>query len=124
MILLKAVTAYIAIQQLMEREMDYESAHALLVMKNRLKEHAEFYIREEQKLAQTYGERDADGRVTFDERGRFHMKDETAAQEYAAKRAELAAVPVEDAPEPVTVRKIDRISPAQIEALTDIVNFE
>ena len=96
MILLQAVTAYIAIQQLMEREMDYESAHALLVTKNRLKEHAEFYLREEQKLAQTYGERDKEGRVVFDERGRFRMADEAAAQEYARKRAELAARPAED----------------------------
>ena len=122
MILLKAVTAYIAVQQLMEREMDYESAHALVVLKGRLKEHAEFFMAEEQKLAQEYGAKNEDGRVTIDEHGRFRMRDEAAGAEYNRKRRELAAVNVEDI-EPVTVHRIDRISPAQIEALEGVVVF-
>lgn len=122
MLLLKCITAYIAAMQLMERELDYKTAHALVLLKSRLQPHAEFYTREEMKLAQEYGKKGEDGSVAYDEGGHFALESGTAA-EYNKKKLELAQVDVQEEWEKLKCPCPEKIKPAVLEALQDFIDF-
>ncbi|MBR5089699.1 MAG: hypothetical protein IK093_09730 [Ruminiclostridium sp.] len=121
MLILKAVAAYTAALQLMEQELDYDTAHALVMLKTRLQPHAEWFAMEEMKLAQQYGQKDENGAVNTDG-GHFALVPETAA-EYNRKRLELAKVEVQEEWTPLKVPKPERIKPAVLEALQDFIIF-
>lgn len=122
MLILKCVAAYMAAIQLMERELDYDTAHALVLLKARLQPHAEFYTREEMKLVQEYGKKDENGKVIYEDAEHFALEPGTA-DEYNKKRLELAQVDVQEEWKPIKVPRPDKIKPAVLEALQDFIDF-
>lgn len=123
MLILKCVAAYMAALQLMERELDYKTAHALVLLKSRLQQHAEFYTREEMKLAQEYGKKDKDGRIDMKENGSFTLESPEAAAEFNRKKIELAQVDVQEEWEKLKCPCPEKIKPAVLEALQDFIDF-
>ena len=121
--LIQCVTAWAAIQGLMEQEWDYASAHALTQLGRTLKPQADFFMEEELKLAERYGKKGEDGQVEFTSRGTFLFQDPNRAGEYNAKRMELGSVEVELDWDEKTLPRPERIRPVQLEALEGFVRF-
>lgn len=124
MLILKAVAAYMAAMQLMEQELDYKTAHALVLLKSRLQPHVDYYSHEEMKLAQAYGRKDEDGRLDMNDAGRFTLESPEAAEEFNRKKLELAQVEIQEEWEKLRVPQPERIKPAVLEALQDFLEFE
>ncbi len=123
MLILKAVTAYTAAMQLMEQEVDYKTAHALVLLKSRLQPHVNYYAQEEMKLAQAYGKKDENGRIDMNDSGRFTLESPEAAEEYNRKKMELAQVDIQEEWEKIKCPCPEKIKPAVLEALQDFIEF-
>lgn len=123
MILLQCMTAYTAVQAMMRREWDYQTAHTLLRLKRWLQPHAEFFAGEEWKLAEKYGEKDENGHVRFDGNGKFRFPDEEAGQRYLEEKKKLACVEAGEEWETVSVPRPETICPAWMEALDGLIRF-
>ena len=122
--LAKCTAAYMAVNGLMEHEWDYPSAYTLTRLRRALQPHADFFIREEDKLVRQYGKKDGEGQVCFTRRGTFLYEDPDQAAEYNAKRLELGAVEVDLEWEETVLPQPERIRPMQIVALAGLVKFE
>lgn len=122
--LIRCVNAAMAVNGLMEREWDYESAYALARLRRTLQPHVDFFVQEEYKLTQQYGKKDGEGQVSFTQRGTFLLQDPAQAAAYSAKRQELGSVGVELDWEERTLPRPERIKPVQIEGLDGFIRFE
>lgn len=121
--LIQCVSAYLALIALSDKEYDYRTAHALTVLKRKLKPHVEFYTAEERKLVSEYAQKDDAGKAVFTPHGTFVFKDGAKPEEYAERRAELGAVEVGEEFAPVCASAPSAISPAHLEALEGFVCF-
>ncbi len=110
--LIDCVAAYRAVNEMMDQEQDYQTAHALLTLKRALAPHADFCAREELKLVNQYAKKDENG-IVWGKVG-FVFDDPEQAGEYDRKRGELLGVDV-------NVEKVrlnlKTVTPAQLEAL-------
>lgn len=122
--LVECVKAYGAAQELSEKEWDYKTAYALVVLKRRLAEPVGFYSREEMKLVAEYAEKDEKGNVRLDERGTFTFAQPERAGEYIQKRQELGQVEADWPHKPLRAPAPGFIKPAQLEALEGFLTFE
>ena len=123
MLILKAVVAYTALKQLMEQELDYKTAHALVLLKGRLQPHVEFYDQEQVKLILQYGKKNDDGGVDLKENGAFVIENFEDAEEYRKKKKELDTVDIQEEWEKIKCPCPERIKPAVLEALQDFIEF-
>jgi hypothetical protein len=121
--LLNCVTAYLALMQLAEREWNFETAHKLLMLKQKLQPHVEFYKTEEQKLAQEYGKKNEHGEVSFQANGNFAFEKPKFAQIFREKKNELNLVEIEET-EILEIEPPEKIKPVLIEALYGFVCFK
>lgn len=121
--LIRCANAWASIHGLMEQEWDYASAHALTQLRRALKPHVDFFIEEESKLIEQYGEKGEDGQVRFTSHGTFLFKDQGQAGAYNAKRLELGGVEVELDWEERVLPCPERVRPVQLEALEGFVRF-
>ena len=69
MYLIECANAYLAAVQLQQKEMDYQTAFAVMMVKKQLQSHVEFLQNEELKLAEKYAEKDEKGNIKWTERG-------------------------------------------------------
>lgn len=124
MLLIKAVTAYMAVLHMMDQEQDYDTAYTLVMLKRKLQPHAEFFTQNELKLAEEYGEKDKDGNVLYDTKGHFKFMSPEAGVQYNKKKFELGSVEIDEEWTPKHLKRPERIKPAQLEALQDFIVFE
>lgn len=123
MYLIECANAYLAAVQLQQKEMDYQTAFAVMMVKKQLQSHVEFLQNEELKLAEKYAEKDEKGDIKWTERGTFPYRDADAAAGYQRERRALGMTQVEDdftvqhAPVP------EKITPMQLEALEKFIVF-
>ncbi len=122
--LLEAVNAYMAVNTLMEREMDFDSAYKLAGLKRELEPHAMFYAGEENKLVQKYAKKNERGEPVFTKPGVFAFADGAKSVEFERARGELGAVEISEEIHRICVKRPERITPAAVEALYDLVTFE
>ncbi len=122
MLLIKCVTAHLVMRELMEKEMDYKSAHAVMMLFHALKPHVDFYAAEERKLIERYAQRDDDGRVKFDGNN-WTMADISLTNEYLSEISSLGGIEIEGFAEPVKVSAMPDIRPRQLEALAGFIEF-
>jgi hypothetical protein len=123
MVLIQCVNAYTAMQALMNREMDYQTAYAVVALKRELKDAVAFYREEEYKLVETYAARDDKGQIIRKSDGRFVLQDPMAAEEYSKKRQALGMVEVQKEFTRMRVPEPERIEPAILEALEGFLVF-
>lgn len=124
MYLKQCVDAYAAVAAMMEKEWDYETAHALVMLKRKLQPQVDFFAKEEMKLAKEYAKLDKKGNIIFTERGTFPFREQDKAQEYAERRTRLGMVEAQEDFKPLRVPMPERITPAQLEALEGFLEFE
>lgn len=123
MLLIRCVNAYSAVGSMMDKEWDYPTAHALMLLKKKLQPHVDFYSEEEMKLVQEYAQKDEKGEVTWKGNGSFSFRDPKAAEKYNRKIKELGAVEVEKEFVPVKATAPQSIQPVILEALDGFVEF-
>ena len=123
MTLLEAVSAYLAAESLMREPCAYETAAALVLLRGRLRELADYYLEEERKLIAAYAAREADGAVKFSGTG-FLFEDPARAQDYEEKRRALGGTEVDVSFEKIHAAPPERLTPAALEALAPIIEFE
>lgn len=116
----QCVEAYQAIVAISQKEMDYQSALAMVDMMNRLKPQVDFYSGKELDLVNSYAKK-KDGKIVMGETG-FIFQDPKKAKEYELKHKELDDVEISMG-DPVKVKAIP-ITPAQLKALNGFVEFE
>lgn len=124
MYLIQCANAYLAAVQLGQKELDYQTALALVLLKKQLQSHVEFMDGEEMKLAEKYALKDEKGRIAWTERGTFQFPDEEAAEAYRKARTALGQTEVTAALEPLRAKAPERITAAQLEALEGFLVFE
>lgn len=125
MILFKTVAAYMAVQAMMEQTFPYKTAHALLMMKRALQPHAEFFSGEEMKLVETFADKDIEtGNIVWLGKGTFRFAAGKNPEEYTKKRMELSMLEIEWEHKKIKAPIPSSITPAQIEALEDFIEFE
>lgn len=120
--LIEAVNAYIAASELSEREFDYETAHALMMVKRELLMHVQFYSDEEIKLAEEFAAKDGDGKIIYTAPGRFAIREDMNSEDYTTKKTALGEVFIEDPPKRV-IPPPERITAKQLEALLPVIDF-
>lgn len=124
MVLLDCANAYLAAVQMQQKEMDYPSAFALMMLKRDLQGQVEFLQSEELKLAEKYAEKDEEGRIQWTGQGTFPFRDAAAAEGYRRERLALVLTKVE---ETWTVRSVSvpgTITPEQLEWLDGFLVFQ
>ena len=122
MYLIECANAYLAASQMQQKEMDYQTAYALLKLRKGLQTQVDFYQSEEMKLVEKYAKTGKDGKVQWDEDNRFSFDDEKKAREFFEQRKKLSMTQIDDV-EPVKAPKPEKISPAQLEALEKFIHF-
>lgn len=123
MLLIRCVNAYSAVASMMNKEWDYSTAHALMLLKKELQPHVDFYSEEELKLVQEYAQKDEKGKVIWKGSGGFSFRNPRAAEKYNRKIRELGAVEVEKEFVPVKAAAPQSIQPVILEALDGFVEF-
>ncbi len=123
MYLIECVNAYLALEGLMQKELDFGTAHALVMLRRELEPHVQFFGAEERKLAKEYAELDEAGELKLSDGGRFEMRAGADAAEYERRRRELGMVEVEDI-KPRRAGNIGAVKPAVLEALSAFLEFE
>lgn len=124
MILLQAAAAYMAACQMMNTEMEYQTAYAVATLKRRLQPHAAFFIEEERKLAMKHGKKSEGGKVAVDEAGNFEFASAEDAEAFAEAKRALGRIEVQEQIGILTAPRPARIRPAQLEALRGFIIFE
>lgn len=129
--LINYISAYTALGVLAKLPLPAPTAYAVYKLRLAIAPKAEYFTREEHKLAEQYGARRADGKLDIRE-GRVVMRGDTdeernkAAAEYIAKRDELCRVEDSDViPRPVI--RLPReavIAPEMLEALDGFAVIE
>lgn len=121
MVLLRFITAYLALCQLMEQQQPFALAHQMVLLKQALQPHVDFYMEEEQKLVARYGKKDAAGTPILLEGGKLEFAKAEEAPEYERRHRALDGVQVQWTAFPMQPPAV--IRPAQAEALVEIVTF-
>ncbi|MCI8387084.1 MAG: hypothetical protein HFE63_01285 [Clostridiales bacterium] len=129
--LIEYANAYAALRVLSALEFPYSSAYAIAELKRMIAPKAEFFSREELRLAESFGVKLPDGRLKVSD-GKFDFRGETDDERrencrlYNERRDELAAVEDSEAIEPVSIiiPASLKLTPLLIEALDRFVIFE
>ena len=121
--LIRCVNACMAVNYLSQMEWDYKTAFTLTRLRRALQPSVDFYIREENKLTQEFGQLDEKGNVAFTERGTFLFKDPADAPEYNTRRFELANVETEIDWKPAAHPEPQKIKPIHLEELEGFIRF-
>lgn len=118
----KMLTAWGAIDRLMQESHSYKIAYGVMKVKQSLLPSMEFYQEKEREIIDTYADKGEDGTTIFSDKGDFRVSRDKI-DEFMAKQNELMSLEVDFEP-----RKIDdcpqTISGADLEALEGIIEFK
>jgi len=123
MYLIQYVNAFMACEGLMEKEMDFKTAHAVVMLRHDLKKHADFFAAEEMKLVKEYAKKTEAGEIAWEENGQFTFQNAEDAEAFKKQRGELGMTEVEDFA-PRKAGTIREVRPAQLAALLGFLEFE
>lgn len=121
--LIKCVGAYMATNELMQKEWDYKTAYALVRLRRKLQGHMDFYAQEETKLVETFGDKDEKGKVISKTPGVFVVSDPEKQEQYRQKKQDLGDLEVEEDWRVYTVPAPQQIKPMLLEALDGFIQF-
>ena len=123
MILMECVTAYMAVQELMEQPFPYKAAHELMMLKRKMQPHVEFFAREEMKLVEEFAQHE-NGKILWTDKGAFRFAAGKDPREYASRRENLSSTDIGWIYERIKIPFPASIKPAQLEALEKFIEFE
>ncbi len=123
MYLIQYVNAFMACERLMERELEFKTAHAVVMLRHALKKHADFFAAEELKLVEKYAKKTETGEVAWEKEGQFSFENTENAETFKKQREELGMLELEEFV-PMQAGKIQAVRPAVLEALCGFLEFE
>ena len=123
MLLIQCVNAYAAALAMMQQEWDYETAHALVLLKTKLQPHVDFFTSEELKLVEEFAVKNTDRKTAWNGNGTFTFAQPERAQEYTQRRTKLGAVEVDEDWRAMKVPRPASIKPVHLEALEGFIQF-
>lgn len=124
--LIEVVTAYQALLKLKQVPFQYSVLIKLSKTINKLKENAEFFAEEEQKLVKEYSDKDADGNADVKD-GKFTITDNAKRQDFILKKLELCNIEVEITADKINLplSSVDAgLTLADLEAIEQFVEVE
>ena len=122
--LIQCVEAWQAVQALINRDMDYATAHTLVTLRRHLRPQVEFYLSEEKKLVAELAKHDEQGKTVMKSAMEVEFETAEKAAEYARRRAELGNVEVTERFPKLNAKAPETITPAQLEALLPFIRFD
>lgn len=120
--LLDCTKVFRAIQEIENERTDFSTAHALVMGKQALAPHTEFYSGKERELVEKYALPLENG-IKIGPDGRFKLSSENAPM-FAAEKAELDRVEVEIDLKPRKLKSVPALKPATLEILLKSGLFE
>lgn len=118
----KCADGYRALLELGKEPCSFQTAHAMMKLKRKLQEEAEYLAEQEMKLAQKYAVLDDQGKIRWTGEGRFQLRP-GQAEAYRAEVAELMNIDVSITPEEAAAPP-ERITMEQLEALEGMLIFK
>lgn len=119
--IINVVKAFPAVQELTKREFPFAAAYALNKLFKRMQEDASFYATNELKIVSKYAVLE-DGKIKFNEDGRFSFADPQAMDGYLKDIKELSDIEVSY--EPLTIPAPDSISPETLNLIEGFIEFK
>lgn len=120
----QCIAAWQALRAIATQAMDYKSAHALVLLMERLRPHVAYFSSTEMELVKKYAELDAEGNPVYEAPGRvrFRTGDDLAA--FTRERRALDDVELGEEISRATISPPAQISPEQLEALFPYVDIK
>lgn len=118
----KCADAYRALLELGKVTCSFQTAHAMMKLKRKLQEEAEYLAEQEMKLAQKYAVLDDQGKIRWTGEGRFQLRP-GQAEMYRAEVEELLGIDVSITPEQAEAPP-EKITMEQLEALEGLLLFK
>ena len=120
----QCIAAWRALRAIATQAMDYKSAHALVLLMERLRPHVAYFSSTETELVKKYAELDAEGNPVYEAPGRvrFHNAKDLAA--FTRERTELDDVELGEEIIRAKIAPPAAISPEQLEALAPYVDIK
>lgn len=122
--LIECANAYMATLTLEHQEMDSKTAYALVRLKRKLRDDADFFLMEEKNLVEKYADRDENGEIIMETPARVRIQDPEREKEYERARKELCEIEVQEELTPWHAPMPRSIQPVQLEALEGFIVFE
>lgn len=121
--LIECVNAHLALSALMDKELDYQTAYAVLGLRRALSEHVAFFKEAERALLEKYAARGEDGEILWEGEGKFVFREPSKCEEFRKQHKELGMVEVSGI-QPFYGRRPKEIRPAVLLALEGFLIFE
>ena len=120
----QCIAAWQALRALAAQTMDYKSAHALVLLKERLRPHVAYFSSTEMELVKKYAELDAEGNPVYEAPGRVRFRRAEDLMAFTRERAQLDDVELGEEIARAKIAPPAAISPEQLEALAPYVDIE
>lgn len=120
----QCIAAWQALRSLAVQTMDYKSAHALVLLMERLRPHVAYFSSAETELAQKYAELDTAGNPVFEGPGRVRFRTGDDLMAFTRERNKLDDVELGEEIARATISPPAQISPEQLEALLPYVDIK
>ena len=120
----QCIAAWQALRALAAQAMDYKSAHALVLLMERLRPHVAYFSSTEMELVKKYAELDAEGNPVYEAPGRVRFRRAEDLMAFTRERRALDDVELGEEIARATISPPAQISPEQLEALFPYVDIK
>lgn len=120
----QCIAAWQALRAIAEQPTDYKSAHALVLLMERLRPHVTYFSSTEMDLVKKYAELDTAGDPVFEAPGRVRFRKGEDLIAFTRERTKLDTVELGEEIARATITAPAQISPEQLEALLPYVDIK
>lgn len=120
----QCIAAWQALRAIATQAMDYKSAHALVLLMERLRPHVAYFSSTEMELVKKYAELDAEGNPVYEAPGRVRFRRAEDLMAFTRERRALDDVELGEEISRATISPPAQISPEQLEALLPYVDIK
>lgn len=120
----QCIAAWQALRAIATQAMDYKSAHALVLLMERLRPHVAYFSSTEMELVKKYAELDAEGNPVFEGPGRVRFRRAEDLMAFTRERRALDDVELGEEISRATISPPAQISPEQLDALLPYVDIK
>ena len=120
----QCIAAWQALRAIATQAMDYKSAHALVLLMERLRPHVAYFSSTEMALVKKYAELDAEGNPVYEAPGRVRFRRAEDLMAFTRERRALDDVELGEEISRATISPPAQISPEQLDALLPYVDIK
>lgn len=120
----QCIAAWQALRAIATQAMDYKSAHALVLLMERLRPHVAYFSSTEMELVKKYAELDAEGNPVYEAPGRVRFRRAEDLVAFTRERRALDDVELGEEISRATISPPAQISPEQLDALLPYVDIK